>query len=184
MLALPFPAPELDGVSGSREAHNSTRVFFDAAIAARFPVCHAVNQAFLSPEATKTIADSFDIDLSGSFLRVEFAQDTDGFWLAPHTDLGVKLFTLLLYLSRDPEHRDLGTDLYFPCGSHAGQVPFQSNTAIAFTPSDKSFHGFERRDIRGVRKTIIINYVTREWRSREQLASPNALGGIVGEDEL
>jgi hypothetical protein len=33
--------------------------------------------------------------------RVEYAQDVDGFWLEPHTGLGVKTFTTLLYLSTE-----------------------------------------------------------------------------------
>ena len=41
-----------------------------------------------------------------------------------------------------------------------------------FVPSNISFHGFEKRKIDGVRKSIIINYVTNEWRAREQLAFP------------
>ena len=32
----------------------------------------------------------------------------------------------------------------------------------------------EPRQIDGVRKSVIINYVTSEWRAREQLAFPNA----------
>jgi hypothetical protein len=39
-------------------------------------------------------------------------------------------------------------------------------------PSDISYHGFEPRQIEGVRKSIILNYVTDEWRAREQLAFP------------
>ncbi|MBX9587977.1 MAG: hypothetical protein K2X43_01650 [Hyphomonadaceae bacterium] len=40
-------------------------------------------------------------------------------------------------------------------------------------PSDITFHGFEPRKIEGVRKSVIINYVTNEWRAREQLAFPH-----------
>jgi hypothetical protein len=40
-------------------------------------------------------------------------------------------------------------------------------------PSSTTYHGFERRPIDGVRKSIIINYVTDEWRAREQLAFPD-----------
>ena len=41
---------------------------------------------------------------------------------------------------------------------------------MIFVPADDTFHGFERRPIKGVRKSLIINYVTDEWRAREQLA--------------
>jgi hypothetical protein len=40
-------------------------------------------------------------------------------------------------------------------------------------PSDVTYHGFEPRRIEGVRQSVIVNYVTSEWRAREQLAFPN-----------
>ena len=52
---------------------------------------------------TSHIEKVFGTDLEGTYLRIEFAQDIDGFWLEPHTDLGVKAFTMLLYLSKDDE---------------------------------------------------------------------------------
>ena len=45
--------------------------------------------------------------------------------------------------------------------------------ALAFVPSDNTWHGFAPREIKQVRKSLIINYVTPEWRAREQLASPD-----------
>jgi hypothetical protein len=48
------------------------------------------------------------------------------------------------------------------------------NVAFVFVPSDNTYHGFEGRPIKGVRKSLIINYVTDEWRAREQLAFPEA----------
>ena len=44
---------------------------------------------------------------------------------------------------------------------------------MIFIPSNNTFHGFEPRTIPGVRKSLIINYVTNEWRAREQLAFPD-----------
>jgi hypothetical protein len=43
---------------------------------------------------------------------------------------------------------------------------------MIFVPSKHTWHGFERRPIEGVRRSIIVNYVTNEWRAREQLAYP------------
>ena len=37
-------------------------------------------------------------------------------------------------------------------------------------PSNNTWHGFEPRTITGVRRSVIVNYVTDEWRAREQLA--------------
>jgi hypothetical protein len=172
ILALPFDAPPLDGVSGKRELHNNTRRYFDAENMQRHPICKAFNEAFQGKTLTDNIEQHFGTDLTGSYLRVEIAQDTDGFWLEPHTDLGVKLFTMLLYTSKDASHSDLGTDIYDANKQHVGRSPFESNGALVFVPSDITYHGFERRKIDGVRKSVIINYVTNEWRAREQLAFP------------
>lgn len=170
ILGLPFPAPSLEGVSGKRELHNATRRYFDAENQEAFHVVKAVSDAFQDKRVTDMIAETFGTDLSGTYLRIEFAQDTDGFWLEPHTDLGVKSFTMLLYLSDEDGHETLGTDIYAADKTHFGCSPFATNTAMVFVPSDNTYHGFEKRPIKGVRKSLIINYVTDEWRAREQLA--------------
>ncbi|HXG79323.1 MAG TPA: 2OG-Fe(II) oxygenase [Methyloceanibacter sp.] len=172
ILALPFEAPSLDGISGKRELHNNTRKYFDVDNRKTFPVCEAVAQAFQDRRMTSHIEKVFGVNLKGTYLRIEFAQDVDGFWLEPHTDLGVKSFTLLLYLSKDPSHKDLGTDIYDSEKRHVGRSPFASNAAMIFIPSNNTYHGFEKRPINGVRTSLIINYVTNEWRAREQLAFP------------
>jgi len=173
ILALPFPAASLDGVSGKRELHNNTRKYFDAENRAMFPVCEGLCQAFQDQRVTGRIAEHFGAKLAGTYLRVEAAQDTDGFWLEPHSDLGVKTFTMLLYMSKDPQHATLGTDIYDAEKKHVGRSPFEANAAMVFVPSNITFHGFETRKIEGVRKSVIINYVTNEWRAREQLAFPD-----------
>lgn len=170
---LPFPAPALGGVSGKREIHNATRKYFDQENRTRHPVCQAFSDAFQSPKVIGTIERTFGTKLAGTYLRIEYAQDTDGFWLEPHTDLGVKLFTMLLYLSKDPSHRDLGTDIYDTSKKPVGRSPFVPNGAMIFVPSNDTFHGFEPRPINGVRKSLIINYVSDEWRAREQLSFPD-----------
>jgi hypothetical protein len=174
ILALPFDAPSLDGVSGKRELHNNTRKYFDVDNRAQFPVCEAVAQAFQSDKVTSEIEKTFGTNLEGTYLRIEFAQDIEGFWLEPHTDLGVKAFTMLAYLSKDPSHRELGTDIYDGDKRHVGRSPFEPGGAMIFIPGSNTYHGFEKRPIKGVRTSLIINYVTNEWRAREQLSFPEA----------
>lgn len=171
--ALPFEAPKLGGVSGKRELHNATRTYFDVPNRAKFPVIEAIAAGFQSPVLTHKIEHAFGTRLAGSYLRIEYAQDTGGFWLEPHTDLGVKVFTMLLYMSTDPRHASLGTDIYDGEKKHVGRSPFTPNGAMVFVPSGDTFHGFEPRDIPGVRQSLIINYVTNEWRAREQLSYPD-----------
>ena len=174
ILDLPFEAPELGGVSGKRELHNATRTYFDVENRKKYAHCEAFSQAFQDKRVTDIIESKFGTGLSGTYLRIEYAQDTGGFWLQPHSDLGVKNFTMLLYMSREESHKQLGTDIYDADKQHVTQSPFESNGALIFVPADNTFHGVEPRTIEGVRKSIIINYVTDEWRAREQLAFPDA----------
>jgi hypothetical protein len=170
---LPFAPPVLNGVSGKRELHNDQRCYFDADGAARFPVMGGVAEALQSTRIVGLVADAFDAPIDGTFLRLEYAQDVDGFWLQPHTDLGVKKFTCLIYLSEGPGHETLGTDIYESPERHFGVSPFKRGGAMIFVPGDATWHGFEKRPIEGVRRSVILNYVTHEWRAREQLSYPD-----------
>ena len=169
---LPFPAPDLGGVSGTREVHNKTRNYFDVESRSAHPVCQALAEALQDPETVGMIEKFSGSDLEGTYLRIEYGQDTDGFWLEPHTDIGVKAFTMLLYLSDDKGHEELGTDIYADKDTRVTKSPFTPNLAMIFVPSNDTWHGVEPRKINGVRKSLIINYVTQDWRAREQLAYP------------
>lgn len=171
---LPFPAPDLGGVSGTREVHNKSRNYFDVDARGEHESCAVVAEALQSPEVVAAVEKAFGAKLDNTFLRIEYGQDTDGFWLQPHTDIGVKMFTMLLYLSDGEGHEALGTSIYADKDTPVGASPFEQNIAMIFVPSDNTWHGFEPRPIKGVRKSIIINYVTQDWRAREQLAFPDS----------
>jgi hypothetical protein len=136
------------------------------------PVAAQVAEAFQSARAATALTALTGARLFGTYLRIEYAVDVDGFWLEPHTDLGVKALTLFLQLGV-PGQEGLGTDLYEAPDQWAERIPFGWNTALAFVPSDRSWHGFEPRPILGVRRSIIVNYVTDDWRDRGQLAFPD-----------
>jgi hypothetical protein len=169
---LDFPAAGTDGKSGKRELHNDKRHYFDQANIARHPVMAHIAGAYQAPRMVRAMEDFFGADLEGTFLRIEYAQDVTGFWLEPHSDLGVKRITILHYISDAPGQDDLGTDIYNADKNWAKRTPFVPNAAMAFVPAHNTFHGFAARDIAGVRKSLIVNYVTDEWRDREQLAFP------------
>jgi len=173
IIALPFEVPDLGDVSGKRELHNSTRSYFDVANQKLHAPCATFARTFQDARVTAMIEHHFAINLSGTSLRIEYAQDTGNFWLEPHSDLGVKSFTMLVYLSKDKAHENLGTDIYDMEKNHVGRSPFSPGGGLVFVPSDNTLHGFEPREIDGVRKSIIVNYVTSEWRAREQLAFPD-----------
>ena len=168
-----FSAPTLDGVSGKRELHNDERHYFDAANIERIPAMAAMATAYQSGALVTEFATRFGANLDNTFLRIEYAVDVTGFWLEPHTDLGVKRLTILHYISDDPGQDDCGTDIYNADKTHAKRTPFERNLALVFVPGEATYHGFENRPIAGVRKSLIINYVTDDWRDRDQLAFPD-----------
>jgi len=171
LAATAFQPPSLDGVSGRRELHNANRHYFAGPVLDQQPVARGVAEAFQAPPVVRAFADLIGAQLAGTFLRIEYALDVDGFWLEPHTDLGVKALTLLIQLPQDGQE-DLGTDLYESPGVWCDRAAFAWNGALLFAPSDRTWHGFEPRPIRGVRRSVIVNYVSDAWRAREQLAFP------------
>ena len=172
IAVLPFAPPVIADTKGKRETNNSTRIFFSAENRNRFPVCESVAAAFQSGPVVARLEGLCAIRLAGSYLRIEYCQDTDGFWLEPHTDIGAKLFTMLVYLARPGDPEAWGTDLMTPDGGVALRAPYRGNAGLIFVPGADSWHGFARRPIAGVRRSLIVNYVKPEWRSRPELAYP------------
>ena len=170
-LALPLPIT--GETQGKRETFNQQRVFV-AGERLKEPACHALALAFQAPETVRRIQALTGAELSGTFLRVEHCRDTGGFWLEPHTDIGAKRFTMLIYLSEGPGAADWGTDLYDGGGAWAGRAPAPFNGGLIFVPGADTWHGFRPRGISGVRRSLIVNYVVPEWRARHELAFPAA----------
>lgn len=169
---LPFAPPQGAMFNGRRETNNSTRVYFNPENAKRFPVCREVVDVFQNPQVMAKLEQVTRRDLSAGALRIEYCQDVDGFWLEPHLDISVKLFTMLVYLSGEPELRDAGTDVYDASPEHklVATAPYEKNKGLIFIPGKDTWHGFSKRPINGVRKSIIINWVTPDWRDRWELA--------------
>jgi hypothetical protein len=179
LAAFPSDASPLAGPSGRRELHNERRRYLSGDMLRELPVAREVAEAFQSARVVQAIMMLTGALLIGAFLRIEYAADLDGFWLEPHTDLGVKVFSLLIQLG-SPGQEALGTDLYLAPDAWAERVPFGWNTALGFVPSARSWHGFEPRRIAGVRRSLIVNYVTDEWRERGQLAFADRPVGMRG----
>jgi len=168
---LPFAPPAAPSFDGRREANNSTRVYFTPDNQNRFPVCRDMAEAFSSAPVMQQLEKMTGRDLSGGRLRIEYCQDVDGFWLEPHLDISVKLFTMLVYLSGEPELYDAGTDIYDATPQHnrVASAPYELNNGLIFIPGDNTWHGFSQRPIHGLRKSVIINWVTAEWRDAWEL---------------
>ena len=167
---LPLSPVLAEGPSGRREYRNEQRIYFDRANMARFPRMRDVAAALHSPAVAIAVSETFGAALDHTFLRIEYALDTDGFWLEPHTDIGVKKFTCFVYLDGA---ENLGTDIYADPQTFAHRLPFAANSALAFIPGENTWHGFAPRAIAGVRRSLIVNYVGAHWRAREQLSFPD-----------
>ncbi len=155
--------------NGRREVINADRRFLDRQSVAEDACAAALAEAFENCQTRRRISALCGIDLSGSLLRIELAADRDGFWLEPHTDIAAKRLTLLIYLSEGPESEDWGTDLYDANREPVGRVSARRNSGLMFVPGHYTWHGFERRKITGIRRSLIVNYVDPDWRSRHEL---------------
>jgi hypothetical protein len=172
---VPFPQHDLHYQLGTREEHNPTRSYANLEAIQNFSVCKRVADIFLNRQVIAKFEEMGGMSLQGSLLRMEYAIDSQEFWLTPHTDIGVKLFTMLIYLSTGKDSETWGTDIYENADTHAMAVPYRRNSALMFIPSSHTWHGFERRFIDGVRKSLIVNYVTQDWRNRHELVHPTKI---------
>ena len=169
---LPFAPPQGTTFDGRRECNNSTRVYFTQENQAKFSVCRDLVDVFSNPNVVEALEKMTNANISQGHLRIEYCQDVDGFWLEPHLDISVKFFTMLVYLSDDPNLFDAGTDIYDASPEHrlVLSAPYEKNKGLIFIPGINTWHGFTKRPIKGLRKSIIINYVSPDWRSKSELA--------------
>jgi hypothetical protein len=172
VVALPFPAPAIKDTQGKRETNNTTRVFVSEQNRARHLACEALAEAFQDEATVALLQELGGRTLAGSSLRIEYCQDTNGFWLEPHTDIGAKLLTMLIYLSDHDDAARWGTDVLDAQHNLVERASGAFNAGLIFLPDIDTWHGFARRPINGVRRSLIINYVKPEWRARHELAFP------------
>lgn len=171
-LALPYAAPEGLVFNGKRESNNSTRVYFTRENQEKFEVCRRIVDGFEDPRVRGALEAETGADLSGARLRIEYCQDGPGFWLEPHTDIRVKKLTMLVYLSDDPGLKLAGTDIHEgpPDHKYVCSAPYGRNRGLIFVPGDNTWHGVGHNPITGIRRSLIINYVTSDWRDTWELA--------------
>lgn len=172
ILVLPIAPPLLGHTDGTRASYNRLRTFMTPALQKNFPACAAMTDALQRPDVARMMAETCDIDVAGSYLRMEYMQDLDGAWLEPHRDIPEKLFSMVVYLFTGPEAKDWGTDIYDAEKRWVARSPGTFNSGVIFVPGPATWHGFEPRPIIGVRRLLEINYVRADWRDRDQLACP------------
>lgn len=173
ILTLPIVPPMLGHTDGTRNSYNDRRCFLTPALCAEFPSCAALAEALQAPDVARVMAETCGIEVAGSFLRMEYMQDTDGAWLEPHRDIPEKLFSMVVYLFTGPEAAEWGTDIYDAERRWVGRSSGAFNSGTIFVPGPATWHGFEPRPMIGVRRLMEINYVRPDWRDREQLTFPH-----------
>ena len=72
---------------------------------------------------------------------------------------------MLIYLSTEPGSEAWGTDILDADLNLVATAPYKRNGGLIFVPGPDTWHGFHKRPINGVRRSLIINYVKPEWRS-------------------
>ena len=78
------------------------------------------------------MAETCDIHVEGSYLRMEYIQDTDGAWLEPHRDIPEKLFSMVIYLFTGPDAAEWGTDIYDADKRWVGRSAGEFNSGVIF----------------------------------------------------
>ena len=174
ILTLPIAPPMLGLTDGTRNTYNDSRCFITPALRRKYPGCEALAQALQRPDVAALMAEICDIQVNGSYLRMEYIQDLDGAWLEPHRDIKEKLFSMVIYLFLGPDAAEWGTDIYDADKRWVGQSSGEFNSGTIFIAGPATWHGFDPRPIVGVRRLMEINYVSADWRDRQQLAMPEA----------
>lgn len=175
IISLPIESAGEYDTQGKRDSHNELRRFVSPQMRARYKVFNEVANTFQDPVVVRAFEKLCNVSFSGSYLRIEYCQDKNGFWLEPHMDIKEKLVTIQIYLNTSPDAETLGTDIYNADKSHFGRAPARINQGMIFVPKEPdSYHGFEKRKILETRKSLIINYVTDEWRAIHELAFPDS----------
>jgi hypothetical protein len=173
ICALRFAPAPVGDTKGRRETNNESRIFFAPENWERFPVMRSVATAFQNAETVAAIETAFSRKLGGSCLRIEYCQDTEGFWLEPHTDIAAKLITMVIYLSTGTDTEEWGTDLYDGNKKWVGRAPAGFDQGLVFVPAGDTWHGWASRPIQGVRRSLIVNFVSPDWRARHELSFPD-----------
>jgi len=173
LLKLPLPVPKIEKHTGKRESQNQTRIFLNKECCNKHSVAKNVANVFNHSSIISKLSNICGRDLTKGKLRIEYTLDTGDFWLEPHLDIKEKLVTFLIYLSKDPGSSEWGTTIYNRDLSFHSKAPYKSNMGLMFMAGEDTWHGVPKQNIQGIRKNLIINFVTKDWKSINELAPNN-----------
>ena len=142
------------------------RCFVTKENSSQFPNLVKFINELQSKETYEAISKMISKDLSNSYVRVEVICDREGFRLNPHCDIKEKLMSGLIFVNKEGESEDLGTDFYNDKLEKVKTVPYKHNYGYLFSSGPNTWHGMEKKKIIKERRCIQVNYVTfkTDWR--------------------
>ena len=160
--AIDGGAPEFREGNASGGKAIKFRCFITKDNASEFPSLVNFINELQSKETHQAISKMIKKDLSNSYVRLEVICDREGFWLKPHCDIKEKLLSGLIFVNKENESEDLGTDFYNDKLEKVKTVPYKNNYGYIFTSGPNTWHGMEKKKIVKERRCIQVNYVTFE----------------------
>lgn len=158
-----IPEDSLD-ISGKREHNTATRTFVN--INSPNELCH-VFRKFDERKMRKFFSKLTNVDCSTGRLRVEIINDNAGAYLEEHIDIKEKLITFQIYVNEGDEN--WGTTIYSDWDTEYTTVPFVVNTGWLTHKNADIIHGVKQHSVTGKRHSVIINYISGNWRDTDQL---------------
>ena len=117
------------------------RCFVTKENSSQFPNLVKFINELQSKETYEAISKMINKDLSNSYVRVEVICDREGFWLKPHCDIKEKLMSGLIFVNKEGESEDLGTDFYNNKLEKVKTVPYKHNYGYLFSSGPNTWHG-------------------------------------------
>lgn len=158
---------------GGAGVDGKLRCYVDRDNVHRFPEMGRLIEELMAPQTWQLVGELIGRDLSDAYVRLEIIADRHGFWLKPHKDIREKLMSMLVYCNPHDESEDLGTDIYDSDLNRVKTIPYRDNLGYLFAPGENTWHGFEKKEIRRERRSILINYVTfkTDWKVPKRRAA-------------
>ncbi|CAK7192852.1 hypothetical protein COMNV_01061 [Commensalibacter sp. Nvir] len=157
---------------GKRENNNQHRVFITPETQQNSLQFSLLANVFEMKSIRTLFAQVTGSNLNNTSVRLELCHDKEGFWLEPHTDVQAKKLTFLISLSTAKDAESWGTDIMNPQGESLGRSSGKFNSGFLFIPAKDTWHGYQKRPMNGIRRTLIMNYVDSTWRAKNELAFP------------
>jgi hypothetical protein len=131
--------------------------------------CNIKNRYFITKKSPKEYCFFADKILKKfnqqDLVRIEVANDTNGFWLKPHNDHPERISSVVVYVNGN------GPGTTFYDDKQKITIPWEINKGIWFkTIGLKTYdlsqisHGVEKEEIPDVRSTMIISFV-KNWKN-------------------